>query len=104
MKSVGTVICELKNHGISIALFISPGGEPLLKVESETGEINPGFIESIRRFKPEILSALQKVQRCQEINRILDSNKVDYNTACQLLEEGGELFDQIPKELQSEVF
>ena len=70
-----------------------------LKLAGPKSIITTDLIESIRRYKPEILSALQKVERCKEIVRTLDSNTLDYDAACKLVDEASVLWEQIPREL-----
>jgi hypothetical protein len=70
-----------------------------LKLAGPKSTITTDLIESIRKYKPEILSALQKVERCKEIVRISDSNTLTYDEALKLTAEASELWEQIPREM-----
>ena len=88
------VITKCRSNGIKL----ESSGEDL-KLVGPKSAITADLTESIKRYKPEILSVLEKVERCKEIVHILDSNTLTHEQVKQLVDEASALWEQIPREM-----
>ena len=89
-----SVISECKVRGIKLE-----SSDGALKLVGPKTAITQDLTESIKRHKPEILSALKKVDRCKEIVRTLDANTLTYEEAKKISDEATALWEQIPREM-----